>query len=304
MILITGASGFIGSALVRRLAKKKTEIIAAWRNTPYELNGESGVVPVRLDIARRSDFDALRWADISAVIHLAATLPSPEGVPAVRYLRDNIVGTENVVDFCREKGIGTFVFASSVGVYGRSGVLREGDAPAPSDDYASSKLVAERVCAKFSEAGSRVVILRMSAVYGPGMRAAYVLPVFVRQALQGEDLVVYGGGASAMDYLYVDDAARAFEVALEENASGLFNACSGEATSLWDLANLVREIFGDDSTGVLRDESKPCAGRQMSPSPEKAARELGFAASITLRKGLARWKKSLNPAAVSLEEKL
>ena len=304
MILITGASGFIGSALVRRLAKKETEIIAACRNTPCELNGESGVVPVRLDIARRSDFDALRWADISAVIHLAATLPSPEGVPAVRYLRDNIVGTENVVDFCREKRIDTFVFASSVSVYGRSGVLRESDTPAPSDDYASSKLVAERVCAKFGDAGSRVVILRLSAVYGPGMREAYVLPVFVRQALQGENLVVYGEGASAMDYLHVDDAARAFETALEANASGLFNACSGEATSLWDLANLVREIFGDDSTRVLRDESRPCANRQMSPSPEKAARGLDFAASITLREGLARWKKSLNPAAVVLEEKL
>ena len=295
MLLVTGATGLIGSAVVRRLARREGEVVAAYRRTPCERSIRESVIPVRLDIAGRSDFDALESSDLSAVIHLAASVPSMNDTRSSRYLRDNVTGTSNVVDFCRRKGIGTLVFASSISVYGANGILHEHEAPAPSGDYGSSKLEGEETCLKFArETGARVVVLRLSAVYGPGMRPTYVLPVFVEQAMRGEDLVVYGDGKSAMDYLHVEDAARAFEIALDGDASGTFNICSGETTSVSELAERVRGIFGNDSTRVLHDPSKDCARREMRPSPEKASRELGFTATIPLGEGLLKWKEFLD----------
>jgi nucleoside-diphosphate-sugar epimerase len=303
MLLVTGATGFIGSAVVRRLARRDREVVAAYHHTPYARSIREDVTPVRLDIAGRADFDALGSSDISAVIHLAASVPSMNETRSSRYLRDNVTGTSNVVDYCRRQGIGTLVFASSISVYGGDGVLCEDDAPAPSDDYGLSKLEGEETCLSFArETGARVVVLRLSAVYGPEMRTTYVLPLFVEKALRGEDLVVYGGGKSAMDYLHVDDAARAFEIALDGDASGTFNICSGETTSVGELAERVRETFGDGSTRILHDASKDCAGREMRPSSEKASRELGFAAAIPLGEGLSKWKESINvPSPVSGE---
>lgn len=175
-VMLTGANGFVGSALISRLASRSdVRVISAVRN------GELGADRIAVgDIHGRTDFtEALAQVDV--VIHAAARahiMRDEVSDPLAEYRKVNVEGTLNLAHQAIDAGVRRFIFLSSIKVNGEATVngkkFSAHDLPAPEDAYGVSKLEAEQGLLKLSaESGMEVVIIRPPLVYGPGVKGNF-----------------------------------------------------------------------------------------------------------------------------------
>jgi nucleoside-diphosphate-sugar epimerase len=173
--LVTGATGFVGTALVTRLLHERRPIRTATRG---EFGGRvAGVQPCVVgDLTGTTDWRAA-LADIDSVVHLAGrahVMRDTSTDPLGAFRRANVEGTLNLARQAAAAGTGRFVFVSSIKVNGESGLFRETDAPMPADAYGRSKYEAEVGLRRIAdETNLQVVIIRPPLVYGPGVRANF-----------------------------------------------------------------------------------------------------------------------------------
>ncbi len=179
MILVTGASGFVGSALLRRLAMAGKDVKAAYRNGKG--HPPPGVQTVFAgDLGPVQDWGAA-LESVEVVVHTAArvhVMRDTAADPLEEFRRTNVAGTLNLARQAAAAGVRRFVFISSVKVNGESTLpgrpFTERDAPAPQDAYGLSKLEAEHgLRAIAQETGMELVVIRPPLVYGPGVRANF-----------------------------------------------------------------------------------------------------------------------------------
>jgi UDP-glucose 4-epimerase len=297
-VLVTGGAGFIGANLVRYLAATE----------PYRLRvlddlsaGQGDPdLPDAVEF-RRADFTdresmVANLAGMDAVVHLAALSGVIDSIIDPRpSFAVNVVGTFQLLELAREAGVRRIVCASTGGaLLGEvAPPIDESMAPSPLSPYGASKLATEGYCSAFSGAfGLSCITLRFSNVYGP--RSAHkksVVAAFVKQALLGEPLTVYGDGSQRRDYLYVGDLVHGIEAALDSEAIGVYQLGSGRPTSLGELLAALETVAGRPLP--VRFEARR-RGEVHSTWCEigKARRELGFAAETPLAEGLAetwRW---------------
>ena len=173
-ILVTGATGFVGSALVARVIRQNQYVIRAVVRRPDML--QNNIDHVIADIDARTDWtDALAGVDV--VVHLAArahVMHDTAANPLDEYRRVNVAGTLNLALQAAAHHVARFVYLSSVKVHGESGVFTENDIPAPSDPYGLSKHEAEVGLREIAaDTSMSVVIIRPPLVYGPGVRANF-----------------------------------------------------------------------------------------------------------------------------------
>jgi len=209
-VLITGGSGFIGSALARRFEGAGRDFLIADK-VP------SPVFPQRhvfLDITREDSFAAVPGETVGAIVHLAAE-HRDDVYPRSRYADVNIEGTRNLVHFAEQAGIERIVFTSSVAVYGFPAPgTDEGGQLDPFNDYGRTKAVAEAVLEEW-RAGDpdrrALTIVRPTVVFGPGNRGN----VFnlLSQIARGR-FVMIGDGRNRKSMAYVDNVAAFLDVAL------------------------------------------------------------------------------------------
>jgi UDP-glucose 4-epimerase len=237
--------------LVLRSLEKGWEVAALSRRTEWL----SSIGDSRLRVSRweageeRGLRDALSAAD--AVCHLAAHVPRPgeSFAAAQECLRVNALGTLHLLEIAAASRIGRFVDFSPGNAYVPRGRLATEDDPLyPSGRaafYLTSKL-AEEIFADYYRARKAfpVTILRLSSVYGPGMRPDSLVAVFVDRAGRGLPLEVHDGGTYAADLVYVEDVVEAALSAIEKGASGVFNVGSGVVSSTLDVARTVARIQG------------------------------------------------------------
>jgi UDP-glucose 4-epimerase len=183
-ILVTGANGFVGAALCKRLEQESIRYISAVRTKSRDADYAIGTFNADTDWS-----DALRNCD--AVIHLAArvhVMAEYESDPLRAFREVNVLATENLARQAVSHGVRRFVFASSIKVNGEATMhipFTAGDKPAPDDAYGQSKLEAEFALARVAnETGLEVVVVRPPLVYGPGVRANFLkLMQLVRQGV-------------------------------------------------------------------------------------------------------------------------
>ena len=178
-IFLTGATGFVGGATLKRLVAEKYTVVAALRNGPQLL--EDNIKTVHVE----SFDDATSWKDsldgVDVVIHAAArvhVMNDAEADPLDAFRRVNVEGTLNLARHALKSGVRRFVFISSIKVNGEgtpAGVAyTPQDVPAPADPYGVSKMEAERGLRELAaESGMEVVIIRPVLVYGPGVKANF-----------------------------------------------------------------------------------------------------------------------------------
>ena len=179
-VLVTGATGFIGSALLRNLeADAGFDVVGTSRRQPGRVAGAARLVQVG-ELGAETDWGHV-LDGVDAVVHTAARVhrmdDSPEGA-LEKYRQANVVGTARLAEAAAESGVRRFVFLSSVKVNGdrtAPGAAFDTDAiPAPTDPYGVSKLEAERQLRMIgAAAGMEVVIIRPTLVYGPGVGANF-----------------------------------------------------------------------------------------------------------------------------------
>jgi UDP-glucose 4-epimerase len=303
-ILVTGGCGLIGSATIDLMLKDFSParvvildnlVRGTLANVEEALN-DPRVTFMRGDIR---DVEAVRNATegIDAVIHMATlriTACAADPREALGVMCD---GSFNVVDAARAAGVKKVVAASSASIYGLAETFptREDHHPYNNQTwYGATKLMLEGLLRSYRAMfGLPYVALRYFNVYGPRMdihgRYTEVLIRWMDRIVVGQPPLILGDGNQSMDFVYIEDVARANILSLQSNVvDDVFNVASGTETTLRDLAAALLRVMGSN----LQPEYGP--ERMINPVSrrfadiEKAERLLGFRAKVGLEEGLAR----------------
>lgn len=302
-ILVTGGSGLVGSHLVDRLAAEPAAEIVVLDNFVRGRRAnlasalDSGKVTVVEGDIRDRDLLADVMDGVGLVFHQAAiriTQCAEEPRHALEVLVD---GTFNVLEAAVQAGARKIVAASSVSVYGMADEFPTAERHHPYNDrtfYGSAKAFNEGMLRSFQERyGLDYVALRYFNVYGPRMdlHGAYteVLVRWMERIAAGEPPVIHGDGRQAMDFVFVEDVARATALAARADVTDeVVNIGTGTETSLNELALTLLRVMGSDLKPEHGPERKVSPIRRRLADTRKARELLDFEAQVALEDGLRR----------------
>jgi UDP-glucose 4-epimerase len=311
-ILVTGGCGLIGSTTIDLLLREhQPEKIVILDNLARGslANVEAALKDPRVQLVRGDirDADIVRRATegMDAVIHMAAlriTACAADPREAMQVMCD---GSFNVVDAAHHAGVKKVVAASSASVYGLADHFPTREDHHPYNNrtwYGASKVMLEGLLRSYhSMYALPYVALRYFNVYGPRMdihgKYTEVLIRWMERISTGQAPLVFGDGEQTMDFIYIDDIARANVLALQSDQTDeVFNVASGTETSLNQLAAALAKVMGSDLTPVYGPERSVNPVPRRLASTEKAERMLGFRAGTDLEQGLRRlvgwWQES------------
>ncbi len=238
-ILITGATGFVGSYLARTL-QLRHEIFALARKRPTP-DFPTQAHWIEQDLTQPLDYSCLP-DQVEAVIHLAQSKfyrQFPEQAQDIFAV--NVHSTFQLLEYARCVGVECFIFASTGGIYGYSyEKFVETDPVNPLNFYLSSKYTAELLIANY-QPFFRTIVLRFFFVYGPGQRGM-LIPNLLDKVQHGQIITIEGKPGLRINPIYVEDAVQVFEPALHLPTSALFNVAGEEVVTLTDLVKLIEQV--------------------------------------------------------------
>jgi nucleoside-diphosphate-sugar epimerase len=310
--LVTGAAGFIGSHLSRRLLREGHEIIGVDCFTDYyprwmkERNLESLLPDRNFSFVDRDILELdLRElvGGVEAVFHLAAQagVRSSWGESFSVYIQNNIAATQRLLEAAKSCRISRFVYASSSSVYGLTPSLpmTETSLLYPLSPYGVTKLAAEQLCfLYFKNYLVPTVSLRFFTVYGPGQRPDMAFHKFFKAVAGDRPVTIYGDGRQTRDFTFVADIVEACTAALTLGREGeVYNVGGGHRETLNDLLALVEDICGRRLQVAREDRQKGDVADTFADIA-KAARDLGYSPRTALKDGLTQewdWIRNLYP---------
>ena len=295
--LVTGAAGFLGSAIANRLDREGHQVrgyddLSA--GDPSRLS--ANVLFTRGDVTDRPKLWTL-LQEIDCVYHLAAKVSVPESILYPReYNIINVGGTVGVMEAMRDVGVRRVILISSGAIYGDQGQqpLAEDAPPNPGSPYAVSKLAAEHYVHTIGALwGIETVALRVFNAYGPGqpLAAAHpaVVPHFLRQASHGGSMIIHGKGEQTRDFVYLDDVVEAMIAAASAPTinRSVINVGSGTEASIQALGQSVLEAVGTKSEWIYKEDQDTGPSR-MCADIRLAREKLGYRPRFSLQEGLER----------------
>lgn len=298
-VLVTGATGFIGSHLVDRLVNLNAEVTAlapslGWRPMVknYVEQGHARFIELR-EFWSSSAIDQLKsvFKGIEYVIHLAYVMPSGKNSieTTIDDTRKNVLGTLQIVQSI-SSSVSKFCFASSTKVYGLNPKLpvSESNNVHPDTPYTSGKITLENCLHILSEESEiSISILRFSTVYGRYETVPRAIPNFIRSVLAGSPPIVIGKGDEIRDYVHVSDVVEGIILALVNDGEPcqVLNIGSGKGFSTVDIAGRIVELAGKELEPI-HAPAKHMPGRIICDI-SRARRALGYEPKIELNNGLA-----------------
>src|SRR3954469_10749116 len=286
--LVTGGGGFIGAHLVERLLREGFSVRVL---DNFATGDRENLVPV-LDEIELVEGDIQSYERVhtavkgcEVVFHLAALPSVPRSVQdPLTSTASNVTGTLNILLAARDEGVRRVVFSSSSSVYGpqREYPQREEAAARPISPYGVSKLAAEGYCRAFTQVyGLETVAVRYFNVFGPRQdplpQVGGVIPWFIVAAMRGESPVIFGDGEQSRDFTYIDNTVEGTLLAstAEGVAGETFNVACGEATTLNQLLEHIREITGKDVEAIYED-GRPGDLKRSQADISRAREALGY----------------------------
>ena len=310
-VVITGCSGFVGANLAIAVAARGGRVIGVESPSgiDWRTRGVPGVEMERLDLCRKADVLAfIERVQPVAIYNCAAYGAYSVQADPQRIFDVNLLAVRHLLDAVRSvPGFQAFVQAGSSSEYGfNCSAPREDAATEPDSDYAVSKVAASQLVRMYAQKhGVPGFVLRLYSVYGPYEDFSRLIPTLLGHAREGRFPPLVNPNISR-DFVYVADAVRAFEAVLarasELKPGEVFNVGSGLGTTLGELVQLVRELFGihdEPAWGSMPDRSWDHPA--WFADPAKAQASLGWRSTTSLRDGLAataRWIED-HPALVS-----
>ena len=243
-VLVTGASGFIGSNLSKLLKKSHFEVVTT---------DLAGNVDLKADI-RHLERENLNLNDFYSVVHLAAKISVPESFENPElYYEVNVNATEKLFEQCIKAEVPRIVFASSAAVYGEveGGIMVVGSENPPMSPYAETKILGERMASELSNQSTRITCLRFFNVYGPGQSYsspyASAVPIFIQKLFRKKPITIFGNGDQTRDFIHVSDVCKAISNSFEFEIPvySAYNLGTGESISINNLIKCLRGIFSD-----------------------------------------------------------
>jgi len=297
--LVTGAAGFIGARVAEMLLEQGALVTGVDNlNDAYDVRMKEyrlrhlqtlpGFTFQKLDISDRTALEGLPAFD--AVENLAARAGVRASVenPWI-FIETNVVGTLNLLERCRRRGIPKFILASTSSIYGANAPLptpETADSDHPLQSYAASKKSAEVLCHSYHALyGIDVTVLRYFTVYGPAGRPDMSMFRFTKWIREGQSVQVYGDGNQSRGFTYVDDITRGTIAGLKPLGYEIINLGGHEVIRINALIELLEELIG-----------KKAIIEQLPPNPadmlanqadvSKARRLLGWEPQVGLAEGV------------------
>jgi UDP-glucose 4-epimerase len=304
--LVTGAAGFIGSTLSGRLLDTGAEVTGIDCFTDYyprpikeaNLAALTGRRGFRFVEASLQAADLGRLLDgVTHVFHLAAQagVRRSWGRDFAIYTALNVDATQVLLEACVGKPLHRLVYASSSSVYGDAAPIpmREDAMPQPLSPYGVTKLAAEHLCHLYSvNHGVPATSVRYFTVYGPRQRPDMAFHRFLKAAITGEPIALFGDGGQTRDFTFVADAVSATVAAGERGVPGrAYNIGGGARVSLNEVLDLVGRVTGTVPQ-IDRGPAQKGDMRDTYADTSLARAELGFQPTVSLADGLAeeyRW---------------
>lgn len=286
-VLVTGGSGFIGSHVVDELVEKDYEVRVFDRVKPQREDVEwfNG------DLLNEKDvLEACK--DIEAIFHLAAIADVNVALSNFDLcLMINEMGTMNFLKSATAEEVERIVLASTTWVYGRNkGVVKE-DTPIPFPEhiYTKTKIGQEQLLYSWHQHnGLPYTILRYDIPYGPRMRSNMAISIFVRKAMRGETISIFGDGKQGRCWIYVEDLAEGNVAALAEGGKNeIINLAGPEFVTMNQIADALKEIFGD--IPIKYEAARPHDFEGSVTSIEKAKRLLKWKPKTPFKEGLRKY---------------
>ena len=298
-VVVTGGAGFLGSHLCHRLLDRGDEVVCLDNlitgsvGNIEDLFGRPGFSFVELDVSTFIHVPG----DVDAVLHFASPA-SPidfERIP-IQILKVGSLGTHNALGLAKAKGA-RFFLASTSEVYGDPLVHPQPETYwgnvnpiGPRGVYDEAKRFAEAMTMAYHRHhGLDVRIVRIFNTYGPQMRPddGRAVSNFIVQALQGQDITVFGDGNQTRSFTYVDDEVRGFLALLDSDVVGPVNIGNPNEFTILQLAELVIEITGSSSK-IVHEPLPVDDPAQRKPDISKATELLGWKPEIELREGITK----------------
>lgn len=294
---VTGAAGFLGTALSNRLIEEGHQVIGlddCSGGEPERLYPE--VEFVRNDLNSKESLWRL-LKDVDCIYHLAAKVIVPDSLlyPG-EYEKTNVGGTVTLLEAMHDVGNRKMIFASSGAVYGNQPVmpLQEDMLPRPESPYAVSKLAGELYIRTIGQLwGLQAVCLRIFNCYGPWQGFSFthspVIPTFLRQCALKGTVVIHGDGTKTRDFVYVDDAVDAFVAAakLEDSDETVINIGSGVETSVKEVLSIAEKVTGIEPQ-VIHNPRRVGGAERMCADLTIAAKKLNYQPKVMLEEGMRR----------------
>jgi len=308
--LVTGAAGFIGSHLSEYLIAKGLRVVGIDSFMDYYPRSvkESNIAGIIRDQHYEFIEGSLLEVDLSrllagvdVVFHQAAQagVRASWGRSFKVYTDNNILATQMLLEACKESPVEKFIYASSSSVYGDTKDLpmRESSLPCPVSPYGVSKLAAEHLsCLYHRNFAIPAVSLRYFTVYGARQRPDMAFHRFLRWALEGSALQIYGDGRQSRDFTHVDDIVEANWLALEKGQPGeVFNIGGGSRVTLNEVVEMIKTMVGRELEVHYEGVQKGDV-RHTFADMTKAEKKLGYRPKVPIQDGLQReyeWIQSL-----------
>lgn len=313
-ILVTGGCGLIGSTTIDLLLRDhEPEKIVIFDNLVRGSthNVETALRDPRVELVQGDIRDIEQLNKVTqgadAVIHMATLRITACAAEPREALEVMCVGSYNVLEAAQAAGVKKVVTASSASIYGLADVFPTNEDHHPYNNrtwYGASKVMLEGLLRSFNDMyGLPYVALRYFNVYGPRMdihgKYTEVLIRWMDRIASGDPPLILGDGATTMDFVYIDDIARANVLALQSDISDeVFNVASGTETSLNELAAALLRVMGSNLVPEYGPERKVNPVSRRLADTTRAEERLGFKSTVGLDEGLQRlvswWREHRN----------
>ena len=296
--LVTGGAGFIGSHVTNQLINNniETSILVSG----FKSDNHPSIVSKKANIIKGNllHYDSLLEAtkDIDVVFHIGGIVSHYcEKYPELT-IDTNIKGTWNLKKACVFNNVNRIIFASSSFVYGNPGIvesIKENHPTNPKDLLGVTKLSAEKILQSAHPHKIDYNILRLFNVYGenqyPDELYTSVISTWIEKALNKEPLEIHDDGTQELDFIYVEDVAKAFMTVLmnEKSKNETFNIGSGIPISMKSLAMLINNLTDNNENAFFYNESHPMFLKYIQSDINKI-RLLGWYPKVSLIEGLRK----------------
>ena len=307
-VLVTGAAGFIGSNLAKRLLDEKYDVTGIDRFSDY--------YDVDLKKTNIASLDGMKFIEgdlnsidlkkilpgINVVFHLAAQagVRGSWGYGFENYINDNVFATQKLLEACKVSSVNRIVFASSSSVYGdiEDFPFKETALLKPSSPYGVTKVSCEDLFRIYARSfGLQSVVLRYFTVYGPRQRPDMAIHKFISGILKNKEITIFGDGEQIRDFTFIDDIVDATFLASKINITGsdIYNIGGGESITVNSLLEILGELTGREIVKEYLDSQNGDVFRTRADL-QKSKSILGWAPKVQLKDGLAKqilWHQNL-----------
>ena len=302
--LVTGCAGFIGSHLAEKLLQEGHDVIGIDCFTDYypravkERNIQNLIKQNGFTFIEKNIINFTEYPEVDYVFHQAAQagVRASWGQKFDIYTINNILATQKILEYYKDRKLTKFVFASSSSIYGNVDQLpiHEDTQKKPYSPYGVTKLAAENLCLLYHmNYNTPVISLRYFTVYGPRQRPDMGINKFVHAALNEDVIEVYGDGTQTRDFTFISDIVQANLLAADTDIIGeVFNIGGGSRISVNNLLNLIENAVGKE-VHINHIEKQKGDVNHTYADVAKAQKLIGYKPIVTIDEGIEKYISSI-----------